>query len=256
MNEFDQVTMLPFVRKVLDAGIAVIKDLGDCDLEAEKPDYAREPDEHEFFIIRVAASMSRLLTTCQQLDRIPVVLGTHRQTRAMDDSGITREWMLRYHLENYVIRTQGLLDRACKLVDAVFHLTNDSKYCQYDILRRNIKVSVSQVRDPLKKLRDLLQRYAGVRNEVIHEHSIPDDDLWRLEGYYLLHRWESLEPSGMHPNIKDHIQETIREIIWLRKGELVGFNDEMAAALVVLLNQLAPYYTREERALRLRLSKD
>jgi hypothetical protein len=147
------------------------------------------------------------------------------------------------------------LDRACKLVDAVFHLTNDPKYCQYDILRRNKKVSVSQVRDPLKKLRDLLQRYAGVRNEVIHEHSIPDDNLRRLELYYLVHKWESLEPSGEHPNIKEHIQETVREILWLRKRELVGFNDEIAAALVILLDQLTPYYTREERALRLRLSK-
>jgi hypothetical protein len=255
MSAFDRLVMHPFVLRVLKAGVAVSKKLGDRAPVSVVPDYARDPDEHEFFVIGVAASMSRLLALCSQLERIPVLLGNHRQTRGMEDAGITRESMLRYHLENYVIRTQGLLDRVCKLVDAVFHLTNDPRYCKYDVLFRNVKVRVSEVREPLKMLRDLLQRYAGVRNEVIHQHSIDDDDLRRLELYHLVHEWESVAPSSAHSNIKEHIRETVREILRLKRRELAGFNDEIAAALVVLLDKLESYYTREENTLRLRLSK-
>jgi hypothetical protein len=199
--------------------------------------------------------MAELLKCCHQLSQIPVLLANHRQTAAMDKAGINRHSMIVYHIENYLIRTQSVLDRTLKLIDAVFHLLNDPRNCRYDVVMRNVKVQVSDIPEPVKKLRKLLERYAGVRNEIIHHHSIKEDALRRLDMFFLLERWEKISPNDKPSNIQEHIKDNIFEILWFKKKELVEFNNEFAASLRLIFDRLAPYYSREEKALRLRLSK-
>lgn len=219
------------------------------------PDYTREPDEHEFFVLGVAHCMAELLTTWQQLNQIPVLISQHRQTVKMTEAGINRHSLIVYHLENYIVRTRSILDRALKLIDATFHLTNDSRNCRYEVITKNVKVKVSSTSDVIKKLKNLVDRYSGVRNEIVHEHSIKDDDLRRLEFWFLLERWERISPTGKSNIAKDQIKETIFEVLWFKKKELAAFNKELGEALSELFNCLQPYYAREERTLKLRLSK-
>jgi len=247
--------MHPFAQHVLEKGVSVEKLLGNRTPSKVAPDYAREPDEHEFFLIGVAIAMAELLNCCHQLNHVPIILASHHQTTTMDRAGINRHSMIVYHLENYMIRTQSLLDRLLKLVDAVFHLLNDPRNCRYDVVIRNVKVQISNVHEPIKKLKKLLERYAGVRNEIIHHHSIKEDALRRLDMFFLLERWEQLSPNEKPSNIRGLIKDTIFEILWFKKKELVGFNKQIAASLSLIFDRLAPYYRREESALRLRLSK-
>jgi hypothetical protein len=254
MSKLGKIGEHPFARSVLKKGVAVDKSLGGSPSKVT-PNYDRDPDEHEYFLIGVAISMAEVFSLCQQLDQIPILIGNHHQTPAMDKACINRHSLIVYHLENYIVRTQGLMDRVLKLVDSVFHLTNHPKNCRFDVVVQNVKVKVSDVHEPLKKLKTLLARYSGVRNEIVHHHSIKEDALRRLDMYFLLERWEEISPREKPIEFKDHIKDTISEILWFKKRELIAFNNEMAAAVSLILDKLAPYYEREELTLRLRLSK-
>jgi hypothetical protein len=255
MNDFLELDMHPFVDDVLQKGVAVTKFLGDRHPSRVVPEYSREPDEHEFFLLRVSASMVEVLNCCHQLHQIPILLANHRQTASMEKAGINRHSQLIYHIENYLIRTQSLLDRILKLIDAVFHLTNDPRHCRYDVVMRNVKVQVSDILPPLKELKKVLDRYAITRNEVIHHHSITDDRLRRLDMYFIADRWKRFSPKESLPDFGALIKETVFEVLWFRKKEFVAFNKQIAGLLEQIFDKLVPYYAREERALRVRLEK-
>jgi len=255
MSNLVDLDMHPFAQNAVLKGARVNKLLGDRNVTSVIPDYTREPDEHEFFLIGVALSMVEVLNCCHQLDQIPICLTNHRQTSTMNKVGINRHSMIVYHLENYLIRTQSVLDRVLKLVDATFHLLNDPRNCRYEVVTRNVKVQISDVLQPIKNLQRLLKKYAGVRNEIVHHHSIKEDALRRLDMLFLIERMEAISPKEKPSNIDEHIKDNIFEILWFKKRELLAFNDEIAASIAIIFDKLAPYYTREERALRLRLSK-
>jgi hypothetical protein len=255
MTDLKDLDFHPFAQNVVEKGAAINKLLGDRALVNVVPDYTREPDEHEFFLIGVAISMAEVLNCCHQLNQIPILLANHHQTPTMDKAGINRHSLIVYHLENYLIRTQSLLDRVLKLVDAVFHLLNDARNCRYEVVARNVKVQVSDVLEPIKKLRKLLDRYSGVRNEIVHHHSIKEDALRRLDMFFLIERWEQIAPKEKPSDIGELVKDTIFEILWFKKRELLAFNKEIAASITVIFDKLAPYYKREERTLRLRLAK-
>ncbi|NYF80694.1 Cthe_2314 family HEPN domain-containing protein [Granulicella arctica] len=254
MSQLGKIDEHPFVRNALAKGVEIDASLGGSPSMLTSK-YDREPDEHEYFLIEVAASMANLLTLCQQLDQIPILIGNHRQTSAMDKAYINRHSLIVYHLENYIIRTQGLLDRVLKLVNSAFHLTNSPQNCRFAVVVQNVKVQVSDVHEPLKKLNKLLARYSGVRNEIVHHHSIKDDALRRLDMYFLLERWEKLSKKEHPIEFQEHIKDTIFEVLWFKKRELMAFNDEMCVVVSLILDKLEPYYRREEHTLELRLSK-
>jgi len=94
-----------------------------------------------------------------------------------------------------------------------------------------------------------------LRNEIIHQHSIKDGALRRLDMFLLLERWERISPKEKPFNITELVKEEIFEVLWFKKRELLAFNNEITASIAVILDKLTPCYLREERALRLRLSK-
>jgi hypothetical protein len=255
MKKLADLDMHPSARNVLEKGVAVDVLLGNRHPSKVVPEYSREPDEHEFFLIGVGISMAEVLSCCHQLEQIPILLTNHRQTTKMNKAGINRHSLSVYHLENFIIRTQGLLDRVLKLVDAVFHLTNDPRNCRYDVITRNVKVRVSDLLEPVKILKKVLDRYSGMRNDIVHHHSIKEDALRRLDMLFLMDRWEHISPEKRDSDIASLIKETLFEILWFKKRELAGFNGEVATSIATIFDRLAPYYAREERTLKLRLSK-
>lgn len=89
MCELLNLVMHPFVIDVLEKGEAAQRLLGGSRVRVD-PDYLREPDEHEFFLIGVAHCVVEVIVSCQQLSQIPVYLTNHRQTKAMGKTEINR----------------------------------------------------------------------------------------------------------------------------------------------------------------------
>lgn len=255
MSRLTELEMHRFARDVLENADAVRRLLVDDKPLSIEPEFKREPDEHEFFLLRTSHSLIGVLNCCRQLAQIPVYLNNHHQTPAMRKTGINRHGAIVYHLENYIIRTRSLLDRVLKLVDAVFHLTNEDRNCRYGVVIQNVKVQVSEVPNSIEGLKQLLDRYSGTRNRIIHDGQFDDDALRRLEFYFLIERWESVSPKATASKIREQIQDHIHEILWFKKKEFLAFNEEIATSIEQIFDKLTPYYVREEKALRLRLVK-
>ena len=115
MYEQLDIGMHPFASSVLTKGANAQKPLRRS-LSGIGPDYIRDPDEYEFFLICVAHRTAEVLNCCQQLAHIPIYLTSYSETRKMVRAGITRHSAIVYRIENYVLRTQSLLDRVLKLV--------------------------------------------------------------------------------------------------------------------------------------------
>jgi hypothetical protein len=244
-----------FVDEVFRKAIIVQKSLGDKSLIKVEPNYQRDPDEHEFFLIRVGSCVAELITCCDQLSHIPLYLGNHRQTPSMMRAGINRHAQIVYHIESYIIRTQGLYDRVLKLVDATFHLLNAPRACRADVVLQNLKVKRTKVPAATKRLEKLLSRYSKVRNEVVHHHSVKDDELRRLEMYGLYEQRQRAGILSGHRNISAVKRELTQNILRDKKREFAEFNQELADAIIEVIDSLAPCYKKEDQALRRRLGK-
>jgi len=253
---FAELQVLPFVNDVFRAAMRSQVELRDSHPARVKPHYDRDPDEHEFYLLGVGKAIAELLTCCEHLQNIPLFLSNYHETPSMKRAGINRQRHIVFHIESYIIRVQGLFDRVLKLIDAVFHLLNDPKNCRSHIILKNVKVKHhATVLSTVKKLKKLLERYAEQRNEVIHAGSFQEDRLRILEMYYIVENSERIEgkpPSFDYAGLKS---EMTREIVTDKKKEFTAFNVELAACLIEVFVVLAPCYTREEHALRLRLEK-
>ena len=116
-----------FVDKVLRSTFEAQRGLKDNALIRVEPEYERDPNEHEFYLLRIGKCLVDLLTCCEHLEHIPLYISNYRETSAMKKAGITRHKHLVLHIEDYLIRVSGLQDRCVKLIDAAFHLLNDSR---------------------------------------------------------------------------------------------------------------------------------
>ncbi|MEM5285675.1 hypothetical protein ACFQ3P_14455 [Paraburkholderia sabiae] len=113
-----------FSADVLTNAFNVGVELGDATPVRVEASDSRDPDEHEFYLLRVGHALAQVFALCEQLADIPAYIKHARVTKALRSAGIHRHDLLVYHLENYFVRCQGLYDRTLTLVDAVFHLLN------------------------------------------------------------------------------------------------------------------------------------
>lgn len=244
-----------FVQRALLRAVDVQKALGDRAPTKIEAEYSRDPGEHEFFLLGVGHCTAELLTCCEHLEHIPLYVSNYHETPSMKKAGINRHKHIVYQIEGYLVRAQSLFDRMLKLVDAVFHLLNAPQNCRSTIILKNLKVKRTRVPIELKRLEKLLGRYATSRNEVVHHHSFKDDRLRVLEMYHIIQDIEPSNPAARRRDYSEIRKERTEEIVRKKKREFLEFNEQLAQAIIAVLDALEPHYKREERGLRVRLGK-
>jgi septum formation topological specificity factor MinE len=212
----------------------------------------REPDEYEFYILRAGNRITHLLETCRQLSDAILYLASFSPSERMKKAGITRHSHLLYTIENFIIRTSTLYDRALKLVDAVFHLCNDPKECRHNTILKNAHVERTLVPDRMQALRKVVNKYLQDRNSIIHHETYQDNRLRILEMYVLLQRELTLAgatPSDELQHLPELTKDMVYEIVWVKTREFEEFNTEMFSRVVDLLSELDSEYLRQKRRL-------
>ena len=249
------LTQHSLVSTSLRKAIAVQQSLGDKAVMKTKPDYSREPDEHEFFLLGVGTALAEVLTTFEHLTYLPVFLANYSPTPAMERKGINRHKHLTYHIESYLVRTQGVLDRILKLVDAIFHLLNDPKQCREAVILNNQKVKRTKIPNIIKNLRKLLSRYSADRNQIVHHHSVTNDELRRLEMLYIYSDILTKEGDPDIGNVKELRRELTSKVVQSKKREFSAFNIDLEEALNAVFDSLEHHFNLEERSLLRKLGK-
>lgn len=254
-SPFDSILSLPFVEQVTGTAVKLAAALGDKAANVE-PIFDRDPDEHEFFILNVGASISHLMTLCEHLRVTPILLTNYRKRSSMTETMVTRHTHVVFHIEGYLIRVQGVLDRTLKLINAAFHLCNSDRNCTEHVLLRNRKVEHHpKVGVAFKALKKAVDRYRVERNEVVHARPFMEQRLRYAELYDVVARSRELDGDPSGKDLMKASDELVRELASEKKREFETFNVELAGHTKVLIQTLAPIYAAEEMALRLKLGK-
>jgi len=154
----------------------------------------------------------------------------------MREAGITRAGHLQYNIENYLIRTQSLHDRVLKLVNVVFHLGLHPRDCRHDTISENIHVEITDVPVKLKSIRKLLERYKKERNIVIHHESYNEDDLRKLEMFYLVQENEDQSDPGDQELFQYASRDLTRKTVIQKTDEFDQFNESLFFSIISIVN--------------------
>jgi hypothetical protein len=243
-----------FALDALRKGAIAQMGLGGTTVKQLRGEYDRDPDEHELYLMTVGLALAELLTCCDQLDNAPHLMTNYRETQAMRGRGINRHSHVVFHIEGYLIRTQSILDRCLRLIDAVFHLTNDPKSCREQVVLRNSKVRRTNVPHLLKSIQKVLARYASTRNVLVHQGSLWDEELRRIEMFYIVEEAERAEGKTQWEYAGARRILT-QSFLRAKKKEYLSFNSDLSKVIAPLFDGLYPHYRTIESALLKQLGK-
>jgi len=159
-------------------------------------------------------------------------------------NGINGHQLLSYHIENFIIRTQGLIERTSILIDAILYLGNDSQFMTYGLMKSNMHVKRISLDSELRKLKKGTQDFQHHRNEIIHARDYLDDDLRKLEGLYLA--YEIWKKDGLQKErlkyMKLDIKYDERQIRLEWNKRVNGFIDKIKPIIEAILEKMEPVY--------------
>lgn len=249
---FEQLTSHSFVTLAFKHGIDVSEPLRASRIYEVEAKYLRALDEYEWYIIEVSRTLAQALNIFQQMTYAVSFLATSALTRKMREHGINRADYIRYNIENYLIRTQSLNDRALKLTNAVFHLGLDLRHCTFDIISKNLHVQATKVPARLQRLWNISNKYHQDRNMVIHSNSYDEDELRELEMFYLV-----ASKGGSHDThdaqvFTYHAKHLAQNYVKQKTTEFDTFNQTVLEELTKLFDTLEPKYIYFEKALSIK----
>jgi Cthe_2314-like HEPN len=171
-----------FVQLVLEDSHSVIRTLGFNALKKSTKDDII-PDEHQFYIQRVGFCLAHTLRWCKQLTLAVEFMGNFDHSKAGNASKADH---LIYNIENYIIRLNSILDRILQLVNALFHIGMNEEHVSYSAIVSNDKiVHRPEIQARIKELHKFLRTHAQARHALVHKHSLMDDEIDRIELFYL-----------------------------------------------------------------------
>lgn len=221
--------------------------------EAEKDGKADDIDEYQFYVLRVGYYLAQLVTWMEQLDHAVFYLSDFSYKREAKDRGITRAQHLLYTVENYLIRLQSVHDRCLQLTNNIFHLGIEDSNVGHSVIVSNIKVSRTEVANSLRAMRKAVQSKAEERHRIIHRESYRDDDLRRLELFYMFDKdtWEEKPGEASFENFQHVRQDLLRRTVSERKAEFSEINERVFEQVHVFLDALSPQYAKERGRIHL-----
>ncbi len=242
----------PFVTLVFEDAFDVYNLLADSTPENVKPSFKRDPDEREFYILRVGSRLAGLLHLCLQLDQALLYMSNLRITQSMKNARIDRPSHLTYSIENYLIRTKMLYDRVLQLVNAVEHLCNSDENCTHEIIIENLKVKQTRLPVLLRSLKKHLRKYTYPRNQIIHVRSYTDDNLRRLT-LMSLNLSSNSKLINSNPDLVNDISGFVNymagNFVRDKKLEYTRFNTKLFKEVVIILDELKTQYEEEKKRL-------
>ena len=249
-SAFEALTTHTLVKTAFSNGIAISRSLEVGDPVKTEVSYSRDPDEYEYYVIEVGHTLAHLLGLCEQMKYAVHFLSSYSQTKKTKESKIKRSDYIRYNIENYLIRTQSLNDRVLKLTNAVFHLGIDQRNCKFDTISKNLHVIATSVPGKLKNLWRILGKYRQERNTIIHHISFLEDDLRKLEMYYLLMGCSPENDIQEMKYLPYHARKLAGDYVKQKKLEFGEFNNIIFSEIIELFNILYPEYIQMEKTLR------
>ena len=207
------------------------------------------PDEE--YARRSLLFAGELLNVCDQMSYAIEFLTGFRSRKMPSGEPITRYDYIVYHLENHLIRTSSILDRALLLVNIIFRLGVPEKECRFSVIADNEHIASTPTAGALRSIQKILEPYQGQRNLVIHRRRLSDENLSPLELYYL---FQKSEATGSDDNVTENFFHFYKgmtdKFVKAKKEELLAFDSEAYLAVSKLLQTLEPIFDLNHASLQ------
>lgn len=235
----DQVT--------LDAVLAT-KDLYEPNqLLKVSPKLKRKLTEYEFYLSNCGYTIAQFATICNQIVMIPAYIKEYYRTKAMRSYGVTRLHDIAYHYENFIIRTKSLDDRVLQLCNAIFHLGINKKDVNFNLIINNSHILSSSILTQIKDIHNFCDQYGNQRNQIIHQHSILDEDLRRIE--LMLNTSRRGEPD-LKIFAQSQYRRLIKEYVNENLPQLDDFLSKLLIKIYKLFDSLEIIYQMKKKELK------
>ena len=198
----------------------------------------------EAYLSHCGYCSANFLSYLEKIEHIGFFISDGTISTKNKKNGINGHQILLYHIENFIIRTQGLIERTLILIDAILHLGNDSQFMTYDLIKSNMHVKRIGLDSELRKLKKVTRDFQYRRNQIIHARGYLDDSLRKLECLYLVYGiWEKEglkkeELKYMKLDIK-HDECQIR-LDWNKRVN--DFIDKIKPIIEAMLEKMEPMY--------------
>lgn len=186
----------------------------------------------ELYIADVAHYLFNISNIVDQLSQISVYIEHYPNLKAYENNGITKDEYLKYHLQNYFIRTSTIIDQIAILVNEVYRLGLTPYRCSVEAILDNSNIKDLKIARLIKSLNKAVGGIKAVRNKFVHRGIFDDKDILDLATYIFLNeqREEELIPESQ-------INQLHKKIIQ-DKINLISSNNEAVIKYVLAIYDL------------------
>jgi hypothetical protein len=203
-------------------------------------------DPKELYVIAVLVAAGELATLIDQLTIAVQSLAGYRRPKVARRGYPNRADHIAYHLENHLIRSVSIYDRALLLTNVVFKLGLPERTCSPETVAKNEHVRATPVSRALRSLELVVKPLREQRNLIVHRRAYSDGRLHDVEGYYILES-DDLRKGKVSslvrrftPLYKSLTDAYVRE----KKGELQLLNEKLEGCAVKVLDALEPEFKK------------
>lgn len=192
----------------------------------------RDYNKHEIYTKDVLLKVSEVMTICDQLSQIPILLSNFRTSPKTKKAKITRFHYLVYHLENYYIRSHSLFDRILRLVNTIYRLGNSDKNCKEYIILNNVYLQNTEAKKLIDALNKKLSGAKFERHKIVHSERYKSAELAHLEAFYIVTENEpNFIPNNLLPNMTN-------KFVSIKVAELTKLNNELFSSVLNIFCEL------------------
>lgn len=197
----------------------------------------------EEYVISVFAIASDIQTICNHLRYASVYLGNFRTTPALEKAGINKVSNIVYHLESHSIKLQSIFNEMILLINEVFMLGNQPKYCTEDIVLKSNTILETKVASLMGKLKYIVTMHANGKYEIFQHHKTGE----KADNTELLYILAKGDPGAVPEKLEFKMPGNYLK---KRKKELEQINQELAEVMSQLFAQLQNEFERRYAMLK------
>lgn len=197
----------------------------------------------EEYVISVFAIASDIQTICKHLRYASVYLGNFRTTPALEKAGINKASSIVYHLESHSVKLQSIFDEMILLINEVFMLGNQPKYCTEDIVLKSNTIQETKVASLMSKLKYIVSMHANGKYEIFQHHKTGE----KADNTELLYILAKGDPDVVPEKLEFKVSGNYLK---KRKKELNQINQEISDILALIFEQLQNEFERRYAMLK------
>ena len=172
----------------------------------------------------------------EQLEQTPYFISNFRQTKKLKEKGISRFNHIIYHIESYLFRITGIMDRMMILLNIIFETNLKPAQCKpHNFLMDKkgkegkyaeiIKRSDPELFLELNLLGLLIQDFREIRNEITHQKRFNSKDLRNIELFNIVE--SDVEINNFKYLVKKETDKTVSEY----KRKMLSANENIRVHL-------------------------